>query len=1098
MNITMKEMYTFIRRAVLSIVFTVPALAGYSQHEEPGQLPDLMPPSPNAFAITRYGGINVGLQTGTPQIEVPICNINSKNLDLPVKLLYSTNGIKVDEIASRVGMSWILNAGGVITRTVVDDPDGASTPVIAPNFNVQDRALVDWLDNASLGNMNGSDLSPDFFSFNFHGFSGRFILSGNRVVPIEKTNLKFETTFNSSTAGAVFKITDPTGIVYYFGESNSSETSKTTTYGTSGCGKSYTDFVGTAWYLSRIVHPNGDVITFNYQQLTNYSYPTGITQSLTKLTYPLNVPCNNGAKCADMPDGDCKSMSTVNAVYLTDIVSSSNEKVTFTYIARTDVPGDLLLDKVAVYLPGDAVNAARTAQLAYQYAMANGYNNSYTEAALKLRPFLMSVTMQDKNKTNIQKHAFAYNDMNGLPPRLSFAQDHFGFFNGASNMNLLPKPTDSYLVTIFPSAYANRTPDFAAASKGMLTKVIYPTGGYDTLLYTAPTTYVTEQAPPTAAVLSATAQGDALGPITNTSPVTTISGLAANMIPQLGMEFIFTGNPDELDFHSHAYVTLTDVTDNVVVYATDMTSDHPREVKDVVLKEGHQYTVKVSSYGQYTRGNIVLTYYRTAGMVSYNKITGGAVIDKVKTYDPTSNKFNIKRYYYAGLSDLTKSTGTMSFSPQYSSTNNVKISCGDFACDYGSCDYSVLVSYSLLNLYAYSQAHIYFRKVVEVIGDNFEGGATEHQYEISPDLPGEILMGSDILSSPFSNRGFMNGKETHLLSVIKSGTDYRSVKEVTTTYTDDARLSELFYGYTVRKIYDAICHNTVPGIYELGAFDVKRHYIYSRWIYPSSITTTMYDVNGLNPYSTTISYAFANQLHLLPTTITQTSSKQEVVKTVNQYPQDVNTSQLEASAATGITALIDRHINPVVITEQYRGTTLMNRMIQNYKVWDNGLVALQNVQSQEGGYPMETRVLFMKYGPVGNILEQAKANDVSQIYLWGYNNRYPVAMVTGSDYATVSGLVNLSILQSPASEADLKAELIKLRNALKGKAQVITASYIPSVGMSSKTDQSGREEFYEYDSYQRLRLIRDQNKNIIKLFCYNFAGMPLACPDAGL
>lgn len=1096
----MKEMHVFVRTIVFFMTLTLTATNVSGQHETTGQPPTIMPPSPNAFAITRYGGIHVGLQTGTPQIDIPLFKISAKNLDLPVSLFYTSNGVKVDEIASRTGMSWVLHAGGVITRMVVDDPDESGTPATTPNFAVQDRALLNWLDAASLGNGDRNDLSPDFFNFNFNGYSGKFIIKGNKVIPIEKTSLKFETIFGSGLSlGYAFKITDPAGISYYFGEGNSTESSQTSSFGTDGCGRNYGTPVNTSWYLSRIVHPNGDAITFNYQQLTLYSYATGVSQTLTKLTNSTQIPCTSGARCEYIPDGDCKSLATVNAVYLTDIVSSDGEKVIFTYTSRTDLPGDVLLDKMSLYYPGDAVNAVKTAQLTYVYATATGYTNSYTDAILKLRPFLIAMTIQDKNKTNIQRHSFQYNDMNALPPRLSFSQDHFGYFNGASNINLLPTPTVASQKTLFPMAYANREPEFSYGSKGMLTKVIYPTGGYDTIIYAAPTRYVTEPAPSIATVLSATAQGNSSGvPVTNISEVMTATNLVEGNA-RLGVEFIYGGNPDELDFHNHANVYFTDITTNKVVFSTDMNSDNPSQVLNVSLELNHQYSVKVVAYGNYTIGNIVLTYYRSAGMVSYNKPTGGIVIDKVKTYDPTSNKFNTKRYYYAALSDLTKSTGRMTFNPKYDSYSSVKVNCPGTICHYGSCDYTILTSYSLLNLYAFSQAHICFQKVVEAIGENFEGGGVEHVYETAADQPGEIVMGQDILTSLFSNNGYMNGKETQSLSISKNSATgvFLPVKLTTTEYVEDSRLSELYYGYTVRKVYEVGCQSTIPSTYEIGAYDVKRHYIFSRWIYPSSVTTTTYDVNGQNPFTTTISYGYNNIQHLLPTTVSQTNSKQEVMKMVYQYPQDVNTSQLDATTTEGITALINKHIQPAIITEQYRGSILTNRLVQNYKVWDNGLVAMQNIQTQEGTFPLETRVEFKKYGTTGNILEQSKVNAASQVTLWGYNNRYPVAIVTGSDYATVAALVNLTVLQAPASEAVLKAELSKLRNGLKGKAQVITATYIPSIGITSKIDVAGIEEFYEYDSFQRLRLIRDRNNNIIKQFCYNYAGMPLGCPDAG-
>ena len=42
---------------------------------------------------------------------------------MPVTLRYSSNGVRVDEYSSNVGMGWDLNVGGVIIRRINDDPD---------------------------------------------------------------------------------------------------------------------------------------------------------------------------------------------------------------------------------------------------------------------------------------------------------------------------------------------------------------------------------------------------------------------------------------------------------------------------------------------------------------------------------------------------------------------------------------------------------------------------------------------------------------------------------------------------------------------------------------------------------------------------------------------------------------------------------------------------------------------------------------------------------------------------------------------------------------------------------------------------------------
>jgi YD repeat-containing protein len=54
------------------------------------------------------------------------------------------------------------------------------------------------------------------------------------------------------------------------------------------------------------------------------------------------------------------------------------------------------------------------------------------------------------------------------------------------------------------------------------------------------------------------------------------------------------------------------------------------------------------------------------------------------------------------------------------------------------------------------------------------------------------------------------------------------------------------------------------------------------------------------------------------------------------------------------------------------------------------------------------------------------------------------------------------------------------------KAQMSTFTYEPLIGMTSKCDANNRIEYYEYDSFGRLKLIRDFDGNIIKSFNYQY------------
>ena len=136
--------------------------------------------------------------------------------------------------------------------------------------------------------------------------------------------------------------------------------------------------------------------------------------------------------------------------------------------------------------------------------------------------------------------------------------------------------------------------------------------------------------------------------------------------------------------------------------------------------------------------------------------------------------------------------------------------------------------------------------------------------------------------------------------------------------------------------------------------------------------------------------------------------------------------------------------------------------------------------------PVDSTLLnFTTYDSKGNLAEQYKTGDVNTAYLWGYHGAYVVAKVVGSNYSTVSGLVNLSVLNNPGSDAAMQAELSKIRAGLSGtSAQVTTYTYSPGYGMTSQTDPAGMTVYYDYDPFGRLQDVRDQYKNIIKRYTY--------------
>src|SRR5882724_7901643 len=250
--------------------------------------------SPTAASLGKYGDIPISYHTGIPQVGVPLYTVKAGPISLPVGLSYHASGLKVMEPASWVGAGWSLDAGGVITRSVMGQPDEKGTNMGSTetqghfsdygyNNYLYQSNQEDWL-GFSAGRKDGE---PDLFFFNFAGYTGKFYFRDDRTpVLVPQQDLKIVPYYPADSSGYIvlapgsgsiqsFTVTTPDGTQYFFG--NTPGVAGTPPFEVTNPYTSQSGSGGTAissWYLNKVVSADGQfTVRLNYVA-ESYGYYT--------------------------------------------------------------------------------------------------------------------------------------------------------------------------------------------------------------------------------------------------------------------------------------------------------------------------------------------------------------------------------------------------------------------------------------------------------------------------------------------------------------------------------------------------------------------------------------------------------------------------------------------------------------------------------------------------------------------------------------------------------------------------------------------------------------------------------------------------------
>lgn len=967
---------------------------GVCQNSSLKYIPQFAPQSPNVASLGKYGEYSVNLFTGTPDISIPLYEVKSGSLSVPITLSYNAGGFRFTDKAGFVGLGWSLSSGGVVSRSMQGLADESyqylSKTILAnrDECNADDR---DYLVNLEKGVYDGQ---PDIFSYSFPGKGGKFVLGQNGqdpfTFPYEPIKIGYNLTTNKFQD---FSIRDDNGTFYKFapGEHTFNDNGGSSTN------------LQTAWYLEEMQSANADdKISFTYQsggqvrsyekvsQLALHDYiQTGLYFSPSQSKTELNTS------------------SVVNSL-IPQTINFPNGKVVF-YTSTYNID-QIRLDSIDVFeVKGTQELLIKSINFSYSF-----FQDSYTNLDISLK--LNGIDITDKNRTAIQKYNFQY-WTNTLSRNYPYAVDYWGFYNGETgNGDLFPSRTVDFYSSgsggntplTFGTANRNSSPIFA--KEGVLKRIAFPTGGYSEFDYEG-NRYFNHQTQ-----LAENAGG---GRITS---IKSYDGINSN--PSSVKTYKYGQNESGLgEINNLISRRFFNTTQTVTL---DGLSKDDKDVKRV-----RSYTASpILASSGFDNSPVVYPF-----VTEYN---GGVTSNSGKTYIQFSHD-------------------------------------GDLEVDLGSQNGVLYKDY-----YFWKRGHIINKTIYDA--SNNIVSSTNNTYTILQET--SRLVGAKAFMHRYSEGGI------YKICAAQGGQVDEYTYRAYTLKTGAVRLSK-----SIETIYP-------------GNFQTIKNYTY-------------------------------HPTELLAIEEKETTSTGEEIIISNKYPVD-----LKASSTVAAQMHSRNMLTPLITTQKVNGTSLTYILHNAYRSEPNGRsvepssnIVLSEVKEAANGNTLETRLKYDQYDQSGNVLQFSVSDNIANSYIWGYNNSLAIAEVknalskdvfhtsfedsegnssngdskaglksrTGGYQKYLGNLSNgsymLSYWQKNGAIWEYQSAPINIGSSdytinLSGQidevrfhpsnAQMTTYTHNPLIGITSACDPNNKTTYFEYDSFNRLKLVKDDKGNILKQNQYNY------------
>lgn len=1021
-----------------------------------GFIPNVIPPSPNAASLGKFGAWPVSYYTGVADVSIPVYEIKSRKLSLPVSLQYHGSGIKVEEVGSWVGTGWALNAGGVITRTIIGLQDnepgtGYYSRLKAgyrfPNsYALNDVNTFVFFHKATDGNM---DTEPDAYFFNFNGRSGKFFFDENgNFHSIPENALKLtKHPFQFSNAPNIWEIIDESGNAYTFGSTD----------GVSGGveqGRIADNNPGTleyfdnAWYLTSIISADkSDTITLKYEPKTEV-YGINPIQSLRELTsamvwqpmpghgwqelLSLGSVLYNGA-----PGGAAGTRNITTGRGKLSAIKWPQGELKFSSITtRQDIQGGSMLDTIQVNAVGTG-STAKKLRLQYSYRGERYFLDSISE---------LSSISADKLVTSFYYYP-------GLPSRFSNSQDHWGYFNAAANNHLLPSSPS--FQTSFNS---NREPNIDAAKSGTLRRVKYPTGGYTDFDYEEHR-YAAGTIPnaPTTEIGSGVAWASTYNyrmPNTHDSIVT--FNIPFNQSSStIAIKFSYYSKPPAKNVGWLPYINLERQNSNGTYTLInswnaydlfpgganlplnpDGTVDFTVPLTPLSLITGtYRLTVNNSCTGvdcpesNLTKAVIsAYVYYQTyvqlPGTTQPPPIAGGLRIKSITNYDNIkSSPAETKKFVYAPGYILTY--------PKYLHYYAVDVWDLSDEGPYDMCmvnfaNYREITSSSQVILGVTQGSSVGYTDVKEysVNNQNVDNGYTRYTYLFTPDSVNNYVFDHSYWSSldindanraiPATNFDYKRGLLSEKTIYTRWGDGYAPVSSMKEEYNfnegDTTHLYHRMKALRVKKLRTVRYPCGTEG--EVGIIpngdEIKNDFGYgfynvvNSWVQKTSTEEKTFNVADGSAVTKLTRYYYDNNKHLGVTRTTITDSKGDMYTTSNKYAHEMVSDGNTAPYSDMVTRNMIANVVEQKTVKNVVPEIEITKSKVNYTAFTSTLLEPAKLESSVLGNPLEENALIQQYDAFGHAVQYRERNGLTHALIFDYNNTNAVANVTNANVSDIA------------------------------------------------------------------------------------------------